>query len=299
MKKKLLVTGAGGFVAGSVIAHARKEWEVHATGRRNIPGGPEDVIFYRLDLLENDKLTRLFRSVNPDAIIHTAAIADIDFCQNNRETAEKVNTGITRTLTGLCEENGAKMVFCSTDNVFDGQKGLYREADAPHPVNFYGETKIKAEEIVSRIENSTAARLTLVVGLPLTGKGNSFLVKVMKNLQAGEQIKFPVNEIRTPIDVITAGSALVELAGSDFTGTIHLAGNTSLTRYEMGRVIAEKLGYSKDLIIATDSNAIAGRAPRPQDVSLDNSLARNVLKTPVLSLSEGLELAINYKMKIT
>ena len=297
MKKKLLVTGFGGFVAGSVIAHAKKEWEVHAVDKIDVPADPKGINYYSLDLLDFDKLEKLFDEIGPDAVIHTAAIADIDFCENNQDVAEKVNVGITKKIAELCDASGAKMVVCSTDTVFDGKKGMYTEEDRPHAINFYAETKVKVEGIVKALDRGVVARLSLVMGLPVIGSGNSFLARTIEKLKNGESVKFPENEIRTPVDVITLGSSLVELAGNDFTGIIHLSGSTRINRYEMARQIAGKLGYSKDLIIATNSNAMEGRAPRPDDASLDNSLAKKILNTPMRTLLEGLELTLNFKLE--
>ena len=295
MKKKLLLTGFGGFVAGSVIAQVGDDWEIHAVDRVETPAAKGNVKYYTLDLLNQVELVRLFNEINPDVIIHTAAMADIDFCQNNKGIAEKVNVGITKSLTELSEINGTKMIFLSTDTVFDGKKGIYTEKDSPNPLNYYGGTKVKAEELVGSLKNSVVCRLSLVMGLPVMGRGNSFLAKTIEKLKAGESVKFPSNEIRTPIDVITLGKALLELAGNDFRGTIHLAGNTRINRFEMAQQIAETLEYDKNLIIATDSNAMEGRAPRPNDASLDNSLAKKTLHTPMRSLVEGLELTMNFK----
>jgi dTDP-4-dehydrorhamnose reductase len=295
MKKKLLVTGFGGFVAGSVIAQAEDDWDVHAVDQVQIPVNQSAINYYTLDLLKKEELTRIFYKINPHVIIHTAAMADIDFCQNNKEIAEKVNVGITKTLTELCGTRDSKIIFLSTDTVFDGEKGMYTEKDSPNPLNFYGETKVRAEKLIASLKNSVVCRLSLVMGLPVMGSGNSFLAKTIEKLKTGEGVKFPANEIRTPIDVITLGRALLELAGNDFIGTIHLAGNTRLNRFEMAQQIAETLGYDKNLIIATNSNAIEGRAPRPNDASLDNNLAKKILQTPMRSLTEGLELTMNFK----
>src|SRR5262249_48354540 len=98
--------------------------------------------------------------------------------------------------------------------------------------------------------------------------------------------------IRTPIDVITLGRALLELAANDLTGILHLAGNTRLNRYEMAIQIAERLGFPQDLVKPTNSNAMPNRAPRPNDASLNNSKAKHALRTPMLSLSEGLDLIL-------
>ena len=293
---KLLITGFNGFVAGSVIAHAKGKWEIHGIDIAESPDNEPGIFYHTLDLLDNQKITALFNEIRPDAVIHTAAMANIDVCQNNQEKAEQVNVGITRTIAGLCAELGAKMILCSTDTVFDGKKGDYAERDAPHAVNFYAETKIKAEQIVlSASSKNVVARLSLVMGLPVMGQGNSFLADTIEKLKKGVQVPFPANEIRTPLDIITLGSALVELAGNLYGGIIHLSGSTKINRYQMAREIAKTLGYSPELILSTDSNAMEGRAVRPNDASMDNSLARQILKTPMRTLAEGLNLTLNFK----
>jgi len=293
---RLLITGSNGFVAGSVIENAKGKWEIHGISKSESLTSESGFYYHCLDLLEDQALITLFDEIRPDAVIHTAAMANIDICQINQEEAEKVNVGITETISRLCQEHSVKLVYCSTDTVFDGIKGDYTETDAPHAVNFYAETKIKAEQIVlSASPGNVVARLALVMGIPVIGQGNSFLADTIGKLKKGVQIPFPANEIRTPIDVITLGRALVELAGNQFCGIIHLSGNTKINRYEMGLEIAKALGYPTDLIISTNSNAMQGRAPRANDASMDNSLARQILKTPMLTLSEGLRLTLNFK----
>ena len=294
---KLLITGANGFVAGSIIAQARASWDVHGIARSGLPSVPGNASFYQFDLLDTEKLNKLFFKLKPDAVIHAAAVANIDFCQDNKTIAEKVNVGVTNTIAQLCKDNNSKLILCSTDTVFDGSKGNYAEDDSPNPVNYYAETKIKAEQIVAAAsDKNIVARLSLVMGLPVIGKGNSFLADTIEKLKKGEPVKFPENEIRTPIDVITAGVALVELAGNSFGGIIHLAGNTKINRFEMAKQIALATGFSPELIAGTNSNAISGRAPRPNDASLNNSKAKYILKTKMLSLMDGLALTINNKI---
>ncbi len=293
---RLLITGSDGFVAGSIIAQANGTWEIHGIGRSENPTRVTGVFYHTLDLLDEEGLTGLFNEIRPDAVIHTAAMANIDVCQVNQEQAERVNVGITKTIARLCAEQKVKMVFCSTDTVFDGIKGDYTESDAPHAVNFYALTKIKAEQIVlSSSPVNVVARLALVMGLPVIGQGNSFLADTIAKLKKGVLIPFPANEIRTPVDVITLGSALIELAGNHFGGIIHLSGSTKINRYEMALEIATTLGYPTELIFSADSNAMPGRAPRANDASMDNSLAKQILKTPMRTLSEGLNLTLNFK----
>lgn len=298
MARRLMVTGYGGFVAGSVVWQALQSeaWDVFALSLIEAPAERERFRCIQFDLSDAARLEAVFGEVKPDAVIHTAAFADIDYCQNNQADALRVNVGATRDMARLCGDSGAKMILCSTDTVFDGTKGFYTEEDEPHAVNFYAETKITAERIVREtVPNGVVARLSLVMGLPVLGAGNSFLAKTFDVLKKGEQVKFPANEIRTPVDVITVGQAFLEMAASEFTGTIHLAGSTRINRFEMACQIAEKLGHSRELVIATDSNAMPGRAPRPNDASLDNAKARRVLKTPMQTLMSGLELVLHMK----
>ena len=298
MTCKLMVTGYGGFVAGSVVWQALRDeqWEVCALSLVEPSEERDRFRCIQFDLCDAAALAAAFKQVQPDAVIHTAALADIDFCEAHREEAERVNVGVTKELSQLCAGQGAKLIFCSTDSVFDGTKGTYSEEDEPHAVNFYADTKIRSEAIVrEEAPGSVVTRLSLVMGLPVLGSGNSFLAKMMRALQDNQPVKFPKNEIRTPVDVITLGRAFLELAANPFTGTLHLAGNTRLNRYDMACRIAERMGYSRDLVVATDSNAMIGRAPRPNDASLDNTKARRVLHTPMRSLSEGLDLVLEAK----
>lgn len=292
------MTGYGGFVAGSLVWQAGDEWAVDVFSRRQMPGEGRRFRCWQFDLRDTTRLRETFAKVKPDAVVHAAALANIDYCQSHQDEAERVNVGVVRELARLCENLGAKMVFCSTDSIFDGKQGMYTEEDAPNPVNFYAETKIRAEQAVRESSESAAvARLSLVLGLPVLGAGNSFLAKMVANFNTGNEIRMPENEIRTPVDVITLGQALLELAANRFTGTLHLAGSTRLNRYDMACRIAQRLGYPKSLIVATDSNAMADRAPRPDDVSLDNSKAASILGTPMKTLRDGLELVLTSNLK--
>ena len=296
--KKLLITGSNGFVAGSVIAHAKDYWEVHGIARSALPADNGNVHYHLLDLVDTEKLSELFQKIKPDVVIHAAAIANIDFCEKNKSIAEEINVSVTKTLAQLCKDARIKMIHCSTDTVFDGTKGNYREDDQTNPVNFYAETKIKSEEVVlSSSPKNVVARLALVMGLLSREKGNSFLFDLIEKLKNNEQVKFAVNEIRTPIDVITLGAALVELADNNFAGIIHLSGNTSINRFNMAKQIAIEMNFSPELILPTNSNSIPDRAPRPNDASMDNSKAKQILKTPMHSLQEGLALIMNRKME--
>lgn len=293
MKRRLMVTGADGFVAGSVLGQSGDSWDISALALTEVPYQRPGITWHVFDLRDTDRLRAVFRENPPETVIHTAAMADIDFCQEHQDIADAVNVGVTREVARLCREHGAKMIFLSTDTVFDGKKGMYTEEDAPGPLNFYAETKVQAERIVAEEAGKwVITRLSLVMGLPVIGAGNSFLAKTIAALGAGKEVGFPDEEIRTPVDVITLGRAFLELAASEYTGFMHLAGCDRLNRFAMAQHIAERLGFSKDLVLVKNPSAIPGRAPRPRDASLNNAKARTTLTTPMRTLDEALDLVL-------
>ncbi len=292
-RRRLVVTGAQGFVARSVLSQAGAEWQVHALSRGAAPAGRDNSHWHNCDPLRPGELARLFQEVKPHVVIHTAAMADIDACQAQQEMARAVNVDYTRTLAGLCDETGARLVFCSTDTVFDGEHAPYSEDAKPGPVNLYAETKVAAEKLVSGLgARGVIARLALVVGLPMLGAGNSFLAKMIASLKQGRTVAFPGHEVRTPADVITVGRALLELAAGSQQGIFHLAGLSRVTRLEMAHAIARRFGFPQDLVQDQGPATTPGRAPRPRDVSLDTGQTRAQLKTPLRTLEEGLTLVL-------
>src|SRR5262245_20766520 len=117
MSRRLLVTGGRGFVAGSVLMQAGREWEIHALSRGRPPEDNAPFSWHSCDSLQPIELQNTFREIHPDAVIHTAAIADIDVAELNHELGRAVNVEMTRTLVNLCRESGCRMVHCSTDTV--------------------------------------------------------------------------------------------------------------------------------------------------------------------------------------
>ena len=292
-ERRLLVTGAHGFVAGSVLSQAGQDWQVHAISRGAAPVCRNNWSWHICDPLAPGGLARLFQEIRPQTVLHTAALADIDVCQAQPDLARAVNVHFTSTLATLCADAGAKLVFCSTDTIFDGEHAPYGEGDVPGPVNFYAETKVQAEQIVSRLDaQAVIARLSLVIGLPLLGAGNSFLPRMIAALKQGRTVSVPAHEVRTPVDVITAGRALLELAAGSHRGIYHLAGHSRVSRLEMARIVARRFGFSQDLILDQGVATTPGRAPRPRDVSLDNRKACTLLNTPMQTLDEGLSLIL-------
>jgi dTDP-4-dehydrorhamnose reductase len=234
-----------------------------------------------------------FEAIVPHVVIHAAAIGDIDLCEKEPNAARIMNVDLTRSVTECCARRGARLIYLSSDNVFDGTRGNYTEGDVPSPINEYARTKAASEAIVAAgVADSVIARVALVMGFALLGGGNSFLERTIPMLREGRTIYVPPEEIRSPIDVVTLGRALLELAATDFRGIIHLVGSEALDRVSLTGRLAGRFGFSPELVVPRSPGAIAGRAPRPRDVSLNNAKARSILKTPMRDFDSALDLVL-------
>ncbi|MGC8738389.1 MAG: SDR family oxidoreductase [Candidatus Hydrogenedens sp.] len=295
---KILITGGSGFVAGSILRQMPNDIETYTLSRQDKPEVlPEYIHWIKVTTNDKDTWSNIILDIQPNAVIHTSAMADIDECEKQPDLAWEVNVGLTRALLRSAEKLSCRFIYCSTDTVFDGEKGMYTESDMPLPLNHYAKTKVQCEIDVSQAKTSfVIARLSLVMGFPVLGVGNSFLARMQKKIEEGKSVPMPEDEFRTPIDVITVGKSLIELAQNTFQGIIHLAGNERSSRYNMAKIIAREMNWDETLIYPhtiTDSL----RAPRPKDASLSNALAKSVLTTPFYDIADGIKLVKNFITK--
>lgn len=295
---KVVITGGSGFVAGSIVRQIPNGIVAYAISRQDKPNAlPKHIHWIKISSNDKKEWEEAMNDIRPDVIIHTSAMADIDECEKYPDLAWEVNVGFTQTLLKSAEEQTCRFIYCSTDTVFDGLKGMYKEEDKPIPLNHYARTKVQAEQDILQSKTShVVARLSLVMGFPILGVGNSFLARMQKKIEEGKPIPMPEDEYRTPIDVITVGRALIELTQNSFEGIIHLAGNERTSRYNMAKIIAREMNWDESLIqphVITDS----WRAPRPKDASLCNTLAKSVLKTPFYNISDGIKLVKEFIKK--
>jgi len=284
----LLVTGGSGFVGGSVLAAARAaSWRAVNADCADA-AALEGVEFRRLDITEAASVAPVLAEVRPEAVIHCAAIGNIDQSERDPERAWRVNVEGTAHLAGAAARIGARFVFLSSSTVFDGKSGRYREADPPMPVNVYGRTKVAAEHAACVLcPPALVVRISMAYGYPRTG-GASFLTRVEERLRAGQPTDQPADEFRTPIDVLTLADALLELASLDASGLLHLGPQARISRYDFARKIAARLGADPALVQDRRAEALPGRAPRPKDVSFETDRARALLRTPLLGPDDGL-----------
>lgn len=297
MTGRLLVFGGGGFVGGNLCTVALRDgWEVHAADaavRDALPGAA----WHRIDITDGAAVAALAARVKPTAVVDLAAVADIDRAERERELAWAVNVDAALSIASAARAAGACCVYFSSDAVFAGTADRYVEKDTLGPVNWYGRTKADGELAVREAHPEAAiVRISLVLGFPVTD-GNSFIAGLEKKLAAGTVVPCPVDEIRTPIDVLTLSAAVLELCRMRFAGVLHLGSTDSVDRFTLTRRAAVLMGFDETLVAAqqpgpTGGAAQPGRAARHRRGVISVERAQALLATPMLDWETSLRRAI-------
>jgi dTDP-4-dehydrorhamnose reductase len=272
--KKILITGASGFLGWNLCSIASGQYTVTAVSNRNFFELPT-ISVRKCDLTDYQQLKTLMLSEKPDAVIHLAAASNPNYCQTHPEETFKINVNASSNIAGLCADLNAACVFTSSDLVFDGKKPPYKEDDNTNPINIYGQQKMTAEQQMhSRYENVTICRMPLMYGeAPQWAK--SFIQPWIEQLQKGNPLSLFTDEFRSPVSARDACRGLLlalEKPGEIF----HLGGPQKLSRYEMGKILLEITGFPHTLLKPCKQQDIPMAAPRPSDVSLDISKASNI-----------------------
>ncbi len=289
--RKILLTGASGFLGSVLLQKAAPSWETVGLFYEHPVAPLPHARTHRLDLTAEKDIRRFLRSEKPDVIIHAAAQTRVDLCEESPEACRRLNEAGTRTLAEAASELGSRLLYISTDLVFDGQKGLYAENDPTHPLSTYARTKLAAERIVqSACSNFVVVRIAIMYGRSPLNR-YSFSEWLRTSWEKGQPTPLFYDQYRTPIWVDNLAEALLELAEKDFVGVLHLAGSQRVDRVRFARILAQILGANKKLIVPKSMFDVPARAPRPKDVSLKIDRARALLKTPLLSVEDGLRLA--------
>jgi len=269
--KKLLVTGASGFLGWNLCRLASNSWDVFGTAFSH-PTAPPDVHLVKLDLTDGDELARAFRAVRPDAVIHTAAASQPNFCETHREQTHTINVEASVRLAELCADADIPFVFTSSDQVFDGRNAPYRETDPVCPINVYGEQKLMAEVgILRAYPKAAVCRMPLMFGPPSPAH-SSFVQPMIKAMKDGEELRLFTDEFRTPLGVTEATKGLL-LALEKVSGIIHLAGRDRVSRYTFGQLLAETLELHGARLGKCRQADVPMAAARPPDLSMDISRA--------------------------
>lgn len=280
---KVLVTGASGLLGKELVKELLfRGYTVVAIYNRNLINVESvKLVKVKLDIVNRSMLEQLVLKTQPDIIVHAAAYTDVDGCELHKELAWNVNVEATRSIVRAARSIKTRpyLIYISTDYVFDGEKGMYKEEDVPNPVNYYGLTKLVGEEIVKTSDlEYTIVRTSAIYGVG--GSKKSFAEFVAEELSKGKKVYALQDQYVSPTLNTLLAQALVEVIELKPHGILHIAGER-MSRYEFALKIAEVLGLPKNLIEKTNmENMSKWIARRPRDSSLNTEKARRILKTP-------------------
>lgn len=282
--KRLLLTGANGLLGSKVVKLAQQCFEVVPTHHtRSLLTGS-----VRLNVANGVEVLKVVARLKPDVLVHVAAETRVDHCEKNREEAWRVNAEGTKNIAMACRKIKSKLIYVSTDYVFDGEKGLYVESDKPNPVNYYGLTKLRGEEFVKEnCQNHVVARTSVLYGWH--SMKTNFALWVIESLRRGESITVVNDHYNSPTLAENLAGALVEMAKQDMRGFFHTAGNERISRYEFAVKIAKTFGLDESMIKPVKMNELSmWIARRPRDSSLCIDKVQKRLEKKFMSVEESL-----------
>lgn len=241
------------------------------------------------DVTDRTQMKAIFEWAKPDVVIHTAAIGSVDFAEKNCEQTRKVNVGGTEVVTQLCQDFQSRLIYISSNAVFDGRTPFYSETAPLNPINYYGKLKVEAENVVrgSRI-SWIIMRPILMYGWPYPGERDNPVIWWVRSLKEGKPIKVVDNVFSKPLPAWSCAAAVWAVIEQNRFGIYHIAGRDHISLYQFALQVAEIFDLDKNLITPVPDSYFPEIAPRPRDTSFDTSKMETELGVKPIGVKEGL-----------
>lgn len=278
---RVLITGGSGLLGRALISASINMGIDSMPAYHSNPIGRTSV---KIDIMDLHGVERALREIEPDCVIHAAALTNVDLCENDPTRAWAINADATKNVADACNDEGAKVIYISTDYVFDGQNGPYSEEAIPHPINVYGESKLAGEKFTMAYPGNVVARVCVLYG---AGRPN-FVTWVIDSLRKNVPITAVTDQYNTPTYIGNCAQALLTMCKLDLRGIYHVSGRERMNRYDFAHKIAEVFGLNENLIKSATSTILHQRAKRPRDSSLNVEKAEKALGMRLANVREGL-----------
>jgi len=282
---KLLIIGASG-VLGSKLYNdtIKKKWNVMGTYCSH-----ECVGLFYLDVRDKNSMEKVFNFFKPETVVMAGGITDVDRSTLKPKLAKDVNIKGTQNLVKKVKEYGAKLVYTSTDYVFDGENGPYKEDDKTNPINTYGMTKLEAEHIVrAKLRNYLIVRTSQLYGIDHIGR--NFIVKIIRNMNSDKKIYAADDFYSTPTYAGLLSEMIIKLIEKNSRGLYHGAGPEFINRYDYVNKIADIFGFDKTLIQKVKLKDLKLKAVRPPRGGLKTDKIKKENITKLYDCNTGLAL---------
>ena len=295
-KLRVLIIGASGKVGKEIFKNLKNKdnkstYDIFGTYYTNQMEGLEQLDITNLPVVE-----KVLEKINPSILIHTAAITYPLRCEENRELAWKINVEGTKNLAQCCMKKNCKMVFISSDGVFNGKNGPFDETHKTNPLNYYGETKVESEKIVSETDDYLIIRTAWVNDVG--PNSHSFIMQVINSLQNNNIFNAPVDQFGHPTYSNNLAEIIIELVKNNSEGVFHVTGSTYVDRFHFAKKIAKAFCLNPEMVHKTTTNLHQSHT-RPMEANMKLDKLKSVISTKVLSLDEQLDsMRSNYRMMI-
>jgi dTDP-4-dehydrorhamnose reductase len=283
---KYLVTGSAGLIGNQLVYDLEKSGEIVYSCYNDVK--PLYGIPIHLNLLNLKDITKIFKKIQPDIVIHCAALTDVEKCEIEPELANLLNVKATEVIAKEVEKICSYLVYISTDYVFDGKKGLYKETDLTNPLNNYGKSKLLGEKIIEH-NNSKWSIIRTSTPFGIHSFKKTFPIWIYENLKINKKINVLEDQFTSPTYIPNLSKMILEIILRSLEGIFHLSGSTKISRFEFAKMIVSKLNLDSSLLNPVKIDTMHWKAMRPLDSSLDISKIDTVLNTKSLPIEKSLD----------
>lgn len=285
---KLLIVGGSGLLGSHLINQTKDEFDVLATYKEH-PFEIEGCKAIYMDITDHDKTSNTIFKENPDIVILCAALRNLDFCEKNSYEAWRVNVEGAKNVAIASKKVCSKLIYISTDMVFDGLKEHYVEEDETSPVNHYGKTKLEGEcEVEKSCDDFAIVRVSVLYDWNIFDHNSNFVTWIHDNLMKGKSLRLFIDQYRNATYVKNVCNSLLSICKKNENGIFHVVGKNCVSRLFIGEKVAETFDLDPNLIVPCKSDDMTWLANRPKRCCLLSDKMETRLGIKSMSIEEGL-----------
>ena len=279
-------------MGSTLLQYASPNYSIHFTYNTNKITF-DNINSTQINLLGNQKMIiDLIKEVQPDIVVNTAAHSSVDLCETDHSIADKLHVDITQDITQVCKDIDSKLVYISTDAVFQGElHKKYTELDQPNPINYYGKTKLQAEQItLNASSKNVVLRTAVIYGWHKKSRFTNWIIQTLKENHIVDPF---IDQYNTPTLVDDLAKSLLSIFEKNISGMFHATGKSCLNRYEFALVLASTFGLDKKLIKSVTSKEKKQDAPRPTSTCLDSRKLEKLIDFNFSDIQSGVSFIFN------
>ncbi len=291
---KVLVTGSNGLLGQKLLYKLKEDKSIDLIATslgKNRVTNTKGYSYIKLDITNKKKLTEVIGSNNPDVVINTAAMTNVDICEDKKQDCESLNVTAVSYLADACLENDVHLIHISTDFIFDGEDGPYKEDDKPNPLSYYGLSKLKSEEILYKHDvRWTILRTIIVFGVAENLSKSNIVLWAKAALEKGEQLNIIDDQYRAPTLAEDLADACILAAKKKAYGIYNTSGKDIMSIYEMVERIGKHYGLDITNLNKISTSKLNQKAKRPPRTGFILDKANSILDYNPHSFEESLSI---------